>query len=326
MTPSKVPVAAAAAAGIEVLVHTLASALSSRDWSVHVVGASGSRLPPAVVLWVATADTVRRTVQSIVQRVVPTVVCDHSEAGVANDLKEAFTVHHTLPRYCIPHAPARTAFVSGMLRGAFAEAWGAEWSECEIVRNGVLQSRGGPQRYDAKQFVYIGRVNRWKGIHRAAAAAMSAGASLQIWGGLPGASEDVVYNDYSYIREICNAYPSATYCGSITSRVARGRVLRGASGIVVPSLEPESCSLVSLEAAAEGTPVLTTASQHGIAEYLAGTIGFHVASQPDDAVVQELSTIMKGLCDSPRKYRPPFLPQEFYSDVLASRYEHWFST
>jgi glycosyltransferase involved in cell wall biosynthesis len=99
----------------------------------------------------------------------------------------------------------------------------------------------------------IGRICGEKGVHLGIDAAAAAGVPIAIGGALFPYPDHQSYFD----REIAPrlARGRATYLGAVGLRRKR-RLLGAALAILIPSIAPETSSLVAMEAMASGTPVI----------------------------------------------------------------------
>lgn len=123
--------------------------------------------------------------------------------------------------------------------------------------------------------VVVGRICPEKGTHLAIAAARTAGLTLSVAGRAFGYPEHLDYFASMVEPEIG---PGVKFLGAIGAR-AKTELLRGAKCLLVPSLAPESSSLVSMEALACGTPVIALRSgalpeivQHGETGFIVDSV------------------------------------------------------
>jgi glycosyltransferase involved in cell wall biosynthesis len=121
------------------------------------------------------------------------------------------------------------------------------------VANGVRVSAGAPAARRHGYALCLGRVCPEKGYHLAAHAAARAGVPLLVAGQLFAYEAHVRY----WERELCPLMGRgrARFVGTVDPARKR-RLLEGARCVVVPSLVDETSSLVAMEAAAAGTPVV----------------------------------------------------------------------
>jgi glycosyltransferase involved in cell wall biosynthesis len=100
--------------------------------------------------------------------------------------------------------------------------------------------------------VMLGRICPEKGVHLGIAAARAAGMPVTIAGQVFGYPEHLRYFE-EQIKPSLN--DTAVFLGPVGSTV-KMQLLRSAKCVLVPSLAPETSSLVSMEALACGTPVI----------------------------------------------------------------------
>jgi glycosyltransferase involved in cell wall biosynthesis len=121
-----------------------------------------------------------------------------------------------------------------------------------VIRNGIDVDAFRPAAARGDEALVLGRVCREKGIHVAIDAAGAAGVPLAIAGAVfpyPAHRE--------YFRSVVapRLGGRVRFVGPLTGCVKR-RTLAAARCLVVPSIVPETSSLVAMEALASGTPVV----------------------------------------------------------------------
>jgi glycosyltransferase involved in cell wall biosynthesis len=152
----------------------------------------------------------------------------------------------------------------------------AGWVPAFVVQNGVPLERLQPDGPKRDYALTLGRICPEKGQHLAADAARRAGIRIVISGQVYRYPSHVEYFD----REI--APRIGTWC-DFTGPVGfdrKRRLLAGAKCLLVPSLAPETSSLVSMEAMACGTPVIAFPTgalpeivEHGRTGFIVGDAG-----------------------------------------------------
>jgi glycosyltransferase involved in cell wall biosynthesis len=143
-----------------------------------------------------------------------------------------------LTRICVSRTQAQSA-----PRGAKID---------RVINNGVDLHRFCPARKRGNYALAIGRICPEKGLHLAIDAAQRAGIRLVIAG--------TVF-DYPEHREYFNSQIAPRLGGQISfignvSGERKAKLLAGAKCLLLPSLAAETSSLVAMEAAAAGTPVI----------------------------------------------------------------------
>jgi glycosyltransferase involved in cell wall biosynthesis len=121
-----------------------------------------------------------------------------------------------------------------------------------MIRNGVDLSRFRAVKTKSDYALVIARICPEKGLHLAIDAAESAGVTLIIAGSVFDYSEHRDYFD-SMISPRLNQ--RVRFIGPIGGQ-RKAELLAGARCLLVPSLVPETSSLVAMEAMASGTPVV----------------------------------------------------------------------
>jgi len=179
------------------------------------------------------------------------------------------------------------------------------------IENGVLVGRlaGGP--LGRQEFVAaLGRICPEKGFHLALDAARSARVGCRLAGRLFPYDAHVRYFEREIVPRLD---PERVFVGPLGFRGKR-RLLREARGLLVPSLAPETSSLVAMEALACGTPVVAfrAGALPEIVEH--GRTGFLVDGVDEmSAAIAELHAIDPAVCRATARER-------FSAEAMVERY------
>lgn len=121
-----------------------------------------------------------------------------------------------------------------------------------VVPNGVDLSHFRPQKRKSDYALVIARICPEKGLHLAIDAAERAGVTLIIAGSVFDYSEHRDYFDSMIVPRLNDRIRFVGLVGG----ARKSNLLAGARCLLVPSLAPETSSLVAMEALASGTPVV----------------------------------------------------------------------
>jgi glycosyltransferase involved in cell wall biosynthesis len=121
-----------------------------------------------------------------------------------------------------------------------------------IIKNGVDLSHFRPQKRKSNYALVIARICPEKGLHLAIDAAERAGVTLMIAGSVFDYSEHRDYFDSMILPRLNDRIRFVGLVGG----ARKANLLAGARCLLVPSLAPETSSLVAMEAMASGTPVV----------------------------------------------------------------------
>jgi glycosyltransferase involved in cell wall biosynthesis len=156
-----------------------------------------------------------------------------------------------------------------------------------VIPNGVDLSHFRPQKRKSDYALAIARICPEKGLHLAIDAAERAGVTLLIAGSVFDYSEHRDYFD-AMIRPRLNE--RVRFVG-LVSGIRKASLLAGARCLLVPSLAPETSSLVAIEALASGTPVVAFPS---------GALGEIVAHRRTGFLVNDAEEMADAIfeCDS----------------------------
>ncbi len=121
-----------------------------------------------------------------------------------------------------------------------------------VIQNGVDLSHFRPQKRKSNYALAIARICPEKGLHLAIDAAERAGVTLIIAGSVFDYSEHRDYFDSMILPRLNERIRFVGLVGG----ARKANLLAGARCLLVPSLAPETSSLVAMEAMASGTPVV----------------------------------------------------------------------
>jgi glycosyltransferase involved in cell wall biosynthesis len=185
-----------------------------------------------------------------------------------------------------------------------------------VISNGVDLSRFRSAKAKSDYAVTIGRICPEKGFHLAIDAAERAGMTLIIAGSVFDYSEHRDYFD-SMIRPRLNE--RIRFIGLVGGQ-RKANLLGGARCFLVPSLVPETSSLVAMEAMASGTPVVafpTGALKEIVAHRRTGFV-VNSAEEMADAIL-DLNSISPSACREEAE-------QRFSSTRMFSEYMDLYRT
>lgn len=193
---------------------------------------------------------------------------------------------------------------------AQAHVWRRHTEIDEVILNGVPVERIPWRKSGDPYVVFAGRLSREKGTHIAIDLAARAGIPISVVG--------PVYDEEYVRQEILPraASDDVTMCGHL-SRIALWELMSTAQAVVLPSVWDEPFGLVAAEAAAAGTPVVST-RRGGLAEIVEeGVTGFFM--EPSDMRAAS-DAIRKAATLDRRKIRE-YAVSKFSTVRMASSYE-----
>lgn len=178
------------------------------------------------------------------------------------------------------------------------------------IPNGVPLPRLRFRRGKARFALALGRISPEKGLHLACDAARRAGVPLVLGGRV------FPYPDHQryFAREILPRLGADCRFTGPLALARKRRLLAAARCLLVPSLAPESSSLVAMEALASGTPVVAFASGALAAIVEHGRTGFVVSDEAEMArAIGEVHRISPDVCREVAEER-------FSASAMAGRY------
>lgn len=221
------------------------------------------------------------------------------------------TLH--LPRAWYPDEwlrPARAATYFNCVSGDQQRTFAGVPGMVEAIGNGVSLPRFRFRSRKSTFALALGRISPEKGLHDACDAAALAGVPLVLGGRVFPYPEHQRYFD----REIApRVGPRCRFAGPLDLRRKR-RLLAAARCLLVPSVAPESSSLVAMEALASGTPVIAYANGALPDIVESGKTGFLVRDAAQMAsAIREAATISPHACRRSAAAR-------FSAERMAARY------
>jgi glycosyltransferase involved in cell wall biosynthesis len=263
------PTGDAAVGGAEQVLTLLDGALTSRGARSIVVACQGSSVsgtrvstpcPPDSLddlarerAWSAHAQTIRRVLDTTAVDLVHMHGFDFHGYLPPPGVPTLVTAHLPpawYPRHAL--APARPETQLQCVSSSQRAAWPRDLPLPLLIANGIPVERYALTARRRNVALALGRICPEKGFHLALDAARLAGIPMLLAGQVFGYQE---HRDY-FAREIAPRLDRRLrFIGPVDFRRKR-RLLAGARCLLVPSLAPETSSLVAMEALAAGTPVI----------------------------------------------------------------------
>jgi glycosyltransferase involved in cell wall biosynthesis len=183
------------------------------------------------------------------------------------------------------------------------------------IPNGVDLDQFHLARRKGVYVLFMGRICPEKGLHLAIEAAEHAHLRLLIAGSVFDYPEHREYFE-NVIRPRLRA--NAVFLGAVGGRW-KAELLAGAKCLLIPSLAPETSSLIAMEAMASGTPVIAWRSG-ALPEIVAeGRTGFLVSSTEEMAVaIARTASLSSRECRREAERR-------FSSEQMVSAYSHLYT-
>ncbi|HMF89461.1 MAG TPA: glycosyltransferase [Candidatus Angelobacter sp.] len=307
------------AGGAEQVLWTLAREMSRRGIDTTVAASAGSDVAGRLFVTgdpCSQTDDFERRNHDHQARIVE-LVCHRRRAGAAfdlvHDMSGSFwpramefdapllaTLHlprHFYPPHLFENIPANVSFscVSQTQAGTF-HSLGAL---AGVVANGIALDRfalsvdkGGEK---PRGLLWLGRICEEKAPHLALEIAQRSGVSITLAGQVYPFSYHQNYFEEEVIPRL-QQIPGATFLSAPSAQTKR-RLLRQAQAVLITSQVEETSSLVAMEAAASGTPVIAFA-RGALQEIVRdGVTGFLIENVEEAArAVRRLGEIDPGVC------------------------------
>jgi len=184
-------------------------------------------------------------------------------------------------------------------------------SVIDVVPNGINPElyEFNPQKGD--YFIYLGRINKEKGVLNAIQAAKQAGEKLIVAGNIVGAEE---WNYFMHTVQPALNEDGINFVGQVDFK-EKVRLLKNAKALLFPIERKEPFGLVMIEAMACGTPVIA---------FRRGSVPEIVEHKKTGFIVEnrdEMVGAMKKISEiNPQNCRK-LVEQKFNLDLMVNRYE-----
>jgi len=259
------------AGGAEQMLWTLEREMAKRGVSKAVAASAGSQVAGQLFATgeaCSQPDDFDRRNREHQKKIIEFVHSHENEFDLVHDKSGSFwtraaeinlpvlaTLH--LPRHFYPaqqflNVPENVSF------NCVSESQARTFSDLEnmlgVVSNGISLDRFQPNFGPRKGLLWLGRICEEKGTHLALDIAARANLAIT----LAGQVYPFSYHQQYFEREIAprlQQMPNARFISSLSTK-EKHSLLREAKTVLIPALADETSSLVAMEAAASGTPVI----------------------------------------------------------------------
>src|SRR5947209_4144574 len=259
------------AGGAEQMLWTLEHEMAVRGISTTVAASSGSQVSGELLITgepSSQADDYERRNREHQDRILQWLHSGRQSFDLIHDKSGSFwpraaeidipvlaTLHlprHFYPQHYFEDIPANVSFtcVSASQAASFVDLNNL----MEVVSNGILLSQFEPNYGARAGLLWLGRICEEKGTHLA----LDIAARLDSPITLAGQVYPFSYHQQYFEKEIASRLrqmPKASFISSPSMEEKR-KLLREAQALLIPALADETSSLVAMEAAASGTPVV----------------------------------------------------------------------
>lgn len=285
-TPAVYPVPPNSYGGLEAIVWNLACSLSKKGVTVELAAPFGSQTPPNGHL-TQTCPPNAGNPEQVANKVVTTdnswldqfdIIHDHSwqkwiylhkSENPKSRYKLCSTLHGMNPYSTKP--PVKHMNLICISQSHAMQTSGSLGIPCRFVYNGIDLDKYQFKKEKGERFLFLSRMNKYKGVHVAIDICKKLGVGLDVVG------EDVFVEDQRYVLDIINSCDGKLikYWGRVSNE-KKLEFLQNAKALIIPLLPPwqEPFGMMTVEALACGTPVITTANGAMVEQIQTGTNGF----------------------------------------------------